>query len=120
MSNLQAQKTSSPENDASKVRYRYLTCGNRSSLTYFSQDQAFRLPDLPPELGVRVCRFAVVQDIIRIETPDNPGYTASAVAQPALSRTCKFLREETLKLFYAGNEFRVIDNNGDIAGGLGD
>lgn len=78
----------------------------------------FRLLDLPPELWIRICRFAVVEGTIRIVKVDLRGSLARHVAQPALALTCKLLREETLKLFYAENEFRIIDRGATIGSGM--
>lgn len=73
-------------------------------------EQAFRFLDLPPEIWLSICRLAVIQGTIIVERPNSKTNTEVSVAQPALSRTCKVLRAETLKLFYGENEFRLIDN----------
>ena len=88
------------------------------TLTIRFQKQSSRLFDLPPELWIRICRFAVVKGKITIRNSDDNKEVARAVAQPALTRTCKVLREEALKLFYAANEFSFCDKSDTIHSGL--
>lgn len=76
-----------------------------------SQDEAFRLLDLPPEIWLSICRYAVVKGVITVHRPDSRTLTAEDVAQPALSRTCPVLRVETLKTFYSEQEFRLLDGD---------
>lgn len=80
------------------------------TLTLRVQEPSLRLLDLPPELGILICRFAVIKGKISIRNADRANEVAHAVAQPALSRTCKTLRKEALEAFYAGNEFSFRDS----------
>ncbi|CAK1360281.1 hypothetical protein CB0940_06353 [Cercospora beticola] len=81
-----------------------------TSQEYTGEQECFRLFDLPPELVLRVLEFAVV-----ISTKAKPllidsywGFSWTpclSAEQPAITRSCRLLREEGLKLFYTRNIF---------------
>ncbi|KAK4547657.1 hypothetical protein LTR36_000614 [Oleoguttula mirabilis] len=89
---------------------------------------SFRLHDLPPELRLRIYEFAVTSDGPVQLTFNDYDFNATngtssapkaavqawkqpaAIAtrtQPALSRTCKEIRGDALKLYYAQNDFEA-------------
>ncbi|KAK0248076.1 hypothetical protein B0A54_16483 [Friedmanniomyces endolithicus] len=64
--------------------------------------QTFPLFDLPPELWIRICRFAVVRPTPTVLTVRIPARKFRAkVRQPPITRTCTTVRKETLSHFYA-------------------
>jgi len=68
----------------------------------------FRLLDLPPELWLRICELAVVKDhskVIRVDYYTTKKSSAAIVQQPAITRTCRLLRQEALPLYYKLNTF---------------
>lgn len=76
------------------------------------QNMPFRMLDLPPELWSRIGGFAVTDDEalqLRQYRPDEAN--CAAVRQPDLTRTCRIVRKEALKLFYRNNRFIVIAVN---------
>ncbi|KAK4891953.1 hypothetical protein LTR27_009478 [Elasticomyces elasticus] len=69
---------------------------------------AFRLLDLPPELFVRIGRYAIPYNrTLSLGTNGN----GRLVLQPAITRVCKVLREELLPVFYSRNTFTYHDRN---------
>jgi hypothetical protein len=69
--------------------------------------EAFRLLNLPPELWSRICYFATVSPDAIILSPY--GSSKQRAVQPPLTRVCKVLRVEALRLFYSENTFVVRD-----------
>ncbi|KAK0278035.1 hypothetical protein LTR35_009357 [Friedmanniomyces endolithicus] len=66
------------------------------------KNQTFPLFDLPPELWIRVCRFAVIRPTPTVLTAKLPARVFRAkVRQPPITRTCTTIRKETLSQFYA-------------------
>ncbi|KAK5686346.1 hypothetical protein LTS10_002463 [Elasticomyces elasticus] len=65
---------------------------------------AFRLLDLPPELFVHICRYAIPADKKFVISRSNYN-DGSMIMQPAITRVCKLLREELLPIFYTSNTF---------------
>ncbi|TKA71460.1 hypothetical protein B0A55_07793 [Friedmanniomyces simplex] len=65
-------------------------------------DQTFPLFELPPELWVRICRFAVMRDAPTMLEPRTDDFR-SKVCQPAITRICRDIRKETLGCFYANS-----------------
>ncbi|KAK1064587.1 hypothetical protein LTR74_008589 [Friedmanniomyces endolithicus] len=66
------------------------------------EKQTFPLFDLPPELWIRICRFAVIRPTPTVLTAKLPARVFRAkVRQPAITRTCTTIRKETLSHFYA-------------------
>ena len=66
----------------------------------------FRLLDLPPELWIRICEFAVMKPYeIDTTRAKKPKHQMQVVRQPAISFTCRLLRQEALPLFYKSNNF---------------
>lgn len=67
----------------------------------------FRLFDLPPELWIKVCEFAVTRsaplDITRAKQIE---HQKEIVRQPPITRVCRLLRQEALPLFYR-NAFEI-------------
>lgn len=45
-----------------------------------------------------------------MDAPDEQKQVEALVAQPAITKTCKSIRSETLPLFYKANEFRFLDD----------
>ncbi|KAK3641767.1 hypothetical protein LTR56_011094 [Elasticomyces elasticus] len=71
----------------------------------------FRLLSLPPELWSRICRLAVTrQDRMEFSEAMSCGVVENIVKQPAITRVCKTIREETIDLFYA-NSFIFLDTS---------
>ena len=68
----------------------------------------FRLLDLPPELWLRICEFAVIKSRpIQIGREPDPADQMAMVSQPDITRTCRLLRSEGLPLFYSANVFEM-------------
>ncbi|KAK1075849.1 hypothetical protein LTR12_001389 [Friedmanniomyces endolithicus] len=64
--------------------------------------QTFPLFDLPPEVWIRICRFAVIRPAPTVLTAKIKARAFRAkVRQPAITRTCTTVRRETLSHFYA-------------------
>lgn len=73
----------------------------------------FRLFDLPPELWLRVCEFAVLKPSpIRVGREPNLKDQVAVTQQPAITRTCRLLRHEALPVFYALNTFEMLHHFG--------
>lgn len=71
----------------------------------------FRLLDLPPELWVRICEFAVLKSCpIVIGHQTDMKDMARVALQPSITRTCRVLRHEALPLFYTLNSWEMIHN----------
>ena len=84
---------------------------------------AFRLLDLPAELRLKIYEYTVTQnDSIKITLPDCPckpkdkqlahdiwcaPLSVTQRTPPALTRTCKSIREDALKFYYKGNDFEA-------------
>ncbi|KAK0846019.1 hypothetical protein LTS02_015070 [Friedmanniomyces endolithicus] len=67
-----------------------------------STEPTFPLFDLPPELWIRICRFAVLRPAPTVLTAKLPARVFRAkVRQPPITRTCTTIRKETLSHFYA-------------------
>ncbi|KAF7191977.1 hypothetical protein HII31_06622 [Pseudocercospora fuligena] len=105
-----------------------------------SQHQTFRLLDLPDELILKILSFSVIhstfQTPIHINssiTQDTDRLTSSelqhgalsgrpyrkrtwALVQPAITRTCRFLRTEGTKMFYQNNYFFSDSSTDGIEG----
>lgn len=88
------------------------------------EEKSFRLLDLPSELVVRVLEFAVSidheQKLAHTPTPYFPlaGLYATSFKlykQPAITRTCHWLRNEGLPIFYSCNRFLVTAADLDVA-----
>ncbi|KAM3421656.1 hypothetical protein BST61_g2041 [Cercospora zeina] len=90
-----------------------VTCTEQANV---AEQEHFRLLDLPPELVIRVLRFAVVistrEKPLRIQRKSKEPWAVAhhgddslSAKQPAIARTCRLLRDEGLKLFYARNIF---------------
>ena len=70
---------------------------------------SFRLFDLPTELWLRVCFYAILKptrflDITRARYMVNQ---CAMVRQPAITKTCRLLRHELLPLYYRHHEFEA-------------
>lgn len=69
----------------------------------------FRLFDLPPELWIKICEFAVLPPTpLDITRAKQSKHQRELVKQPAITRVCKLLRQEALPLFYRNNKFEVF------------
>ncbi|KAK5695748.1 hypothetical protein LTR17_024432 [Elasticomyces elasticus] len=66
----------------------------------------FRLLDLPPELFLHICRYAIPGGNTHIVS--NSG-KKRPVLQPPITRVCQLLREELLPVFYTRNIFNYHD-----------
>lgn len=77
------------------------------------QAKPFRLLDLPPELWSRIC-----SEVIMSESPTELDDSLKRyqfeekVAQPAITRVCKIVREEALPMFYSSSFVYVDCGNG--------
>lgn len=73
-----------------------------------AEPSPFGLLDLPPELWIRICRL-IVEDWHIIHVHQNMDHSRSlkTIYQPAITRTCRIIRGEILKYFYANNRFEV-------------
>ncbi|SMQ50791.1 unnamed protein product [Zymoseptoria tritici ST99CH_3D7] len=67
--------------------------------------QPFRLMDLPPELRCRIYEYCVVLDKPLAAPRSCRGDDSDYANQPAISRTMKQIRAETLPIFYKLNAF---------------
>lgn len=68
----------------------------------------FRLPDLPPELWLRICELAVQKHgPIQFGREPDPRDQMAIVAQPGITQACRALRCEGLPLFYSTNTFEL-------------
>lgn len=68
----------------------------------------FRLLDLPPELWLRICEFAVIKNgPIQVGREPKSRDQMAIVSQPEITRTCRILRSEGLPLFYSTNVFEL-------------
>ncbi|KAK0888671.1 hypothetical protein LTR02_016105 [Friedmanniomyces endolithicus] len=66
------------------------------------ENQTFPLFNLPPELWIRICRFAVLHPTPTVLTAMLAAHDFRAkVRQPPITRTCTTIRKETLSRFYA-------------------
>lgn len=71
----------------------------------------FPLLDLPSELWIRICEFAVINKAtIEIRDPHFGSSVCAATKQPAITRVSKAIRQESLPLFYKRNEFVIFDD----------
>jgi len=71
-------------------------------------EKPFRLLDLPPELWSRVCEFAVVSDEpIEIRLRHDHRFSGPGLQWPNITRVCKVLRREALRLYYQRNTFEL-------------
>lgn len=69
----------------------------------------FRLFDLPPELWLRICAMAVIQaKPLQIGKEAYLRDSMAIVKQPAITRTCRLIRDETLPIFYSSNTFEMF------------
>ncbi|KAK4960057.1 hypothetical protein LTR10_002948 [Elasticomyces elasticus] len=69
---------------------------------------AFRLLDLPPELFLHICRYAVPSKMkFGLGTTGN----GPMIMQPPITRVCRILREELLPMFYTNNIFTYTDGS---------
>ena len=81
-------------------------------LTTASSNQVFRLFDLPPELWIRICRFAVARPgPIVLYHPGLNRNQQLLMQQPPITRASRLLRRETLPFFYSKNTFEVLDSS---------
>ncbi|WPH00079.1 Hypothetical protein R9X50_00290200 [Acrodontium crateriforme] len=82
----------------------------------FKSDQdltPFRLFDLPAELWLRVIDLAVTKsDSITITKGRSALDQVEIVRQPAITRTCRLLRQEALRMFYRHNDFEAMHFTG--------
>jgi len=62
--------------------------------------------DLPAELQLRIFEFVVTSDKPIEITPERP-VTNRHRLPPALTRTCRIIRHDAIKLYYARNNFRA-------------
>lgn len=69
----------------------------------------FRLLDLPPELVVRILSLAVLRPrtIDATLAPDIK-HQEQILQQPAITRTCRYIRRESLWAFYRDNTFEAF------------
>ncbi|EME88775.1 uncharacterized protein MYCFIDRAFT_170351 [Pseudocercospora fijiensis CIRAD86] len=65
------------------------------------KQEHFRLLDLPPELVVRIVEYAVITSSKECPLEFKP----DSAVQPAITRACRLLRAEGVKLFYGSNYF---------------
>ncbi|KAI5370231.1 hypothetical protein Slin15195_G011090 [Septoria linicola] len=71
----------------------------------------FRLLDLPPELWLLVCEYAVIRSAPFVVGRESELFQmARILRQPSITRTSRLLRVEALPIFYAVNEFEMIHN----------
>ncbi|EMD00060.1 hypothetical protein BAUCODRAFT_21723 [Baudoinia panamericana UAMH 10762] len=69
---------------------------------------SFRLFDLPPELWLRICEVAVISPVpVNVTRVPFQQQQAQRVQQPAITRTCRLLRQEALPMFYKNNTFEA-------------
>lgn len=69
----------------------------------------FRLFDLPPELWLRICEFAVTSTKpIQVGREPRTKDQVAIVRQPAITRACRLLRSEALPLYYSHNSFEIF------------
>ncbi|KAK5686342.1 hypothetical protein LTS10_002459 [Elasticomyces elasticus] len=74
-------------------------------------DSTFSLLSLPPELWSRICRLAVSRDQpTKTDGCMSEPTAANLVQQPAITQTCKAIREETIDVFYT-SRFVYEDNS---------
>lgn len=86
-------------------RYEHQVC---LRFTHILQHTTFPLFKLPAELWIRICRLAAVPDepTMEIEDPEDITEIEHAVQQPAITRTSKAVRAETIHHFYNEHAFR--------------
>lgn len=66
----------------------------------------FRLLDLPPEIWIRICEFAVTRSSAIIPTKARRKYEQQGIVrQPPITQVCRLIRHESLPLFYRKNDF---------------
>lgn len=69
----------------------------------------FRLLDLPPELMLRIVQQAVIKPkIIDATSAPKAEHQAQVLQPPAITRTCRLLRRESLRAFYRDNDFEAF------------
>jgi hypothetical protein len=75
---------------------------------YARERFTFRLLDLPPELVCRILQFTVIKPKT-IDATLAPGLKSQEIIlqQPAITRTCRYLRRESLRAFYRDNDFEA-------------
>lgn len=82
----------------------------------FKSDQEltpFRLFDLPPELWLRIIDLAVTKSgAITVTKGRSAVDQVEIVRQPAITQTCRLLRQEALRMFYGHNEFEAMHFSG--------
>ena len=78
------------------------------NVIYVRSHSVFRLLDLPPELVIRICQLAVIRPNT-IDTTMSPKARRQArlLQQPALTRTCRLLRQEAPRSFYRDNTWEA-------------
>ena len=70
----------------------------------------FRLLDLPPELWSRICRLAAAYEDPRVLDGNLMRFDfARRVAQPAITKVCGAIRDESLPAFYASPFLYCLD-----------
>lgn len=75
---------------------------------YAKERFTFRLLDLPPELVIRIAQLAVIKPkIIDATLAPELKHQARILQQPAITRTCRMLRRESLLAFYRDNNFEA-------------
>ena len=81
------------------------------------QEQTLRLFDLPPEVWIKCCRFAVLwPDCIRIEGRSGIKQILARFVPPPITRICRIICEETLRVWYGENDFRFVDDHRPMHG----
>ena len=73
--------------------------------------ERFRFPllDLPAELLIRICELAVARKTtIDATLAPKARNQAEILQQPAITRTCRLLRRESLRAFYRDNNFEAF------------
>ena len=76
---------------------------------YARQRFTFPLLDLPPELVCRILQLAVIRPKT-IDATLAPSIKSQEriLQQPATTRTCRYLRRESLRAFYRDNDFEAF------------
>lgn len=72
---------------------------------------SFRLFDLPTELWLRICFYAILKPgragAVDITRAHGMSSQCDMVRQPAITKTCRLLRHELLPLYYRHHEFEA-------------